>query len=181
MSQRPRRPAVALLVLGTWCLWTASVSFVGPSTLSQARHPKTALQYSIFDGLPNLNPLSDGEEKDGQNPENRYSAREAGDASRVVEVDMPLGVEFEEKEERNIYVKSVDPSSDAFAKGVRPGAQLVMVSATFGDEMWPTREVGMTQLSTVIRSRFGSTMKLALEKEDRNILQSFFEQFQSKG
>jgi len=172
-----------LLVLGIFALFSIrvpSTTFAGVATRASARHPQVAVQYSIFDGLPNLNPLSEGEEKDGDVKDNKYSAREASEASRVVEVDLPLGVEFEEKEEGNVYVKTVDERSDAFAQGVRPGAQLVMVSATFGDEMWPTRGVGMTQLGTVIRSRFGSTIKLALEKEDRNLLQSFFEQFQSK-
>merc|ERR1719382_551889 len=73
-----------------------------------------------------------------------------------------------------IYIKDVDSDSDAYAQGVRPGAQLVMVSATFGDEMWNARNVGMTQFQTVVKSRFGSTMKLALEKEDKGFLDGLF-------
>ncbi len=97
--------------------------------------------------------------------------------SRTVEVSMPLGIEFEEKDGGDIYIKSVDKSSDAYAQGVRPGAQLVMISATFGDEMWNTRNVGLTQFFTVLNSRFGSTMKLALEKEDQNVLAAFMDAF----
>jgi len=88
---------------------------------------------------------------------------------------MPLGIDFEERDGGDIYIRGVDESSDAWSQGVRPGSQLVMVSATFGDEMWNARKVGMTQFMTVVNSRFGSTMKLALEKEDSNILSSFFD------
>lgn len=90
---------------------------------------------------------------------------------------MPLGIDFEERDGGDIYIKAVDKSSDAYAQGVRPGAQLVMISATFGDEMWNTRNVGLTQFFTVLNSRFGSTMKLALEKEDQNVLSAFMDAF----
>lgn len=94
--------------------------------------------------------------------------------SRVVECNMPLGIQFEERDGGDIYIKSADEDSDAYDQGVRPGAQLVMLSATFGDEMWNAKGVGMTQFTTVVNSRFGSTMKLALEKEDKNLLSGFF-------
>ena len=93
---------------------------------------------------------------------------------------MPLGIDFEERDGGDIYIKSVDKSSDAYAQGVRPGAQLVMISATFGDEMWNTRNVGLTQFFTVLNSRFGSTMKLALEKEDQSVLSAFMDAFAPK-
>lgn len=105
------------------------------------------------------------------------AARQPEDSSRVVEVNMPLGIEFEEREGGDIYIKSVDKSSDAYAQGVRSGAQLVMISATFGDEMWSTRGVGLKQFITVVNSRFGGTTKLALEKEDQNVIQAFMEAF----
>ncbi|CAE7153182.1 unnamed protein product [Symbiodinium pilosum] len=93
---------------------------------------------------------------------------------------MPLGVDFEERTGGDIYIKEVDKSSDAWAQGVRPGAQLVMISATFGDEMWNTQGVGMTQFLTVLNSRFGSSMKLALAKEDQNVLSAFLDAFKGK-
>ena len=72
------------------------------------------------------------------------ASRDADDPSRVVEVTIPLGIDFEERDGGDIYIKSVDKSSDAYAQGIRPGAQLVMISATFGDEMWNTRKASNT-------------------------------------
>ncbi|CAJ1352699.1 unnamed protein product [Effrenium voratum] len=147
----------------------AQVAFLQPSRLPRS---KTAMRVKVFD-FPFLN--SDQE----QDPEEAgtRSARQAGETSRVVEVSMPLGMDFEERAGGDIYIKSVEKSSDAYAQGIRPGAQLVMISATFGDEMWNTRNVGLTQFFTVLNSRFGSTMKLALEKEDQNVLSAFMDAF----
>jgi hypothetical protein len=109
------------------------------------------------------------------------SQREADErTSRLVECGLPLGITFEEKDGGDIYIKTVDESSDAYFQGVRPGAQLVLVSATFGDEMWNTKKVGMTQFQTVLNSRFGNTVKLALEKENKNEAGGFWEQFAPK-
>lgn len=40
---------------------------------------------------------------------------------------------------------------------------MTMCSATFGNEMWSTRGVGLTRVLAAIRVRAGSTVKLALE------------------
>ena len=40
---------------------------------------------------------------------------------------------------------------------------MTMCSATFGDEMWSTRGVGLTRVLAAIRVRAGATVKLALE------------------
>jgi hypothetical protein len=136
---------------------------------------RTQLQVDIFGGfrLPEIPKQNLNDPDAGTN-----AAREADEAtSRLIEVNMPLGIAFEEKGGGDIYIKEVDEASDAFAQGVRPGAQLVMVSATFGDDMWNARGVGMTQLNTVIKSRFGATIKLALEKENESFLDNFFGAF----
>lgn len=171
-----RRPAVPL---GALLLAVAGLRVTLPAFVPMGRGRaanRTALRVNMFEGFQNL--VKFGNSEPDPQELNTRSARQADEStSRVVEVNMPLGVQFEEKERGDIYIKSVDKNSDAWEQGVRPGAQLVMVSATFGDEMWNTRRVGMTQLMTVVNSRFGSTMKLALEKEDKNLLNTFFEAF----
>ena len=41
-----------------------------------------------------------------------------------------------------------------------------MCSATFGDEMWSTRGVGLTRVLAAIRVRAGATVKLVFESPD---------------
>ncbi|CAE8589353.1 unnamed protein product [Polarella glacialis] len=169
------RSALALLLatVGLRSTWLAFVGSPGPS--DAARTSRTSLRVNMFESFSNLVSKNIGG-NGGENDEelNTRSSRTVDESrARVVEVDMPLGVEFEEKSGGDIYIKAVDKDSDAWDKGVRSGAQLVMVSATFGDEMWTTRKVGMTQFTTVVKSRFGSTIKLALEKEDQNVISSF--------
>lgn len=41
-----------------------------------------------------------------------------------------------------------------------------MCSATFGDQMWSTRGVGLTRVLAAIRVRAGSTVKLVFESKD---------------
>jgi len=158
-------------------LQLASRAFAGPA--AGGRTPaRVARQVNIFEGLPSLPAF--GERLDPEETGTR-SARVVDESqSRLVEVNMPLGMAFEERDGGDIYISGVDESSDAYSQGVRPGAQLVMVSATFGDEMWNARKVGMTQFMTVVNSRFGSTMRLALEKEDQNVIGSFLEAFKPK-
>jgi len=162
-----------LLAFACWhALFTAFVG--GSSNTSGSRMPA---RVNIFDfgfeavGGQELNKKEVGTK----------SQREADMAtSRLVECSKPLGVQFEEKDGGDIYIKAVDPASDAYDQGVRAGAQLVMVSATFGDEMWNTKQVGMTQLMTVLNSRFGNTITLALEKENKAAAGGFFDQFAPK-
>uniref|UniRef100_A0A7S1WRY9 PDZ domain-containing protein n=1 Tax=Alexandrium catenella TaxID=2925 RepID=A0A7S1WRY9_ALECA len=180
MAAFPRRRSttaatLAAALLAVICCHAVLDAFVGLHPSATRAPTKVPMRVNIFEGLPKF-PSMGGE----QDPEEvgTRSAREADEStSRLVEVNMPLGIEFEERSGGDIYCKTVDPASDAFSQGVRPGAQLVMVSATFGDEMWNARGVGMTQLMTVVNSRFGATMKLALEKEDKSFLSSFMEAF----
>lgn len=161
--------ALTLLVLAVH--FVVQVAFVSGPVERARRSTHTQTRVSIFDGLPELSFDFGGGKERADEP---LSARTAQNVNgRVVEVNLPLGITFEEREAGNIYIKAVDPSSDAYKKGVRPGAQLVMVSAVFGDELWTTRNVGMTQVQTVIQSRFGQTIELALENEDQNIVSSF--------
>jgi hypothetical protein len=46
---------------------------------------------------------------------------------------------------------------------VKEGDIVTMCSATFGDEMWSTRGVGLTRVLAAIRVRSGATVKLVFE------------------
>jgi len=46
---------------------------------------------------------------------------------------------------------------------VKEGDIVTMCSATFGDEMWSTRGVGLSRVLAAIRVRSGATVKLVLE------------------
>lgn len=173
-SSRAAR-CVAAAALGTAC-WNVSwaaldFAFAGVRPTGRPT-PQTSLNYNIFEGVQSLFP-SGGEEVDPDEVGTR-SQRAVDSNARLVECDLPLGVVFEEKDGGDIYVKDVDDRSSAWRQGVRPGAQLTMISATFGDEMWTARKVGLTQFYTVLNSRFGSTIRLALEKENQSLLSNLF-------
>lgn len=44
---------------------------------------------------------------------------------------------------------------------------MTMCSATFGNDMWSTRGVGLTRVLAAIRVRSGNTVKLVLESPDQ--------------
>lgn len=44
-----------------------------------------------------------------------------------------------------------------------------MCSATFGDQLWSTRGVGLTRVLSAIRVRAGPTVKLVLESTNENV------------
>jgi len=155
------------------------VAFViGRGSAATTRESAIARQVNIFEGIFTSN--VQGDEPSGEsNWDGDRGAREADETQgRIVECNLPLGVEFEEKGRGDIYIKSVDQDSDAWSQGVRAGAQVTWMSATFGDEMWSARGVGMTQFMTGIRSRFGNTLKLSLDKENRGFLDDFFSSLQ---
>jgi len=172
--------SVAAAALAALC-WSASLralDFALAGAAAGARAPsQVQRRYSIFDGI-NL-PSVGGPEQDPDEVGTR-SQREVDSGARLVECSLPLGIEFEEKDGGDIYIKNVEQGTDAWEQGVRPGAHLTMLSATFGDEMWSARKVGMTQFYQTLNSRFGNTISLALEKENQNVLSSFFASFAPK-
>lgn len=90
--------------------------------------------------------------------------RQASVSDRVVELRRPLGVVLEEDEDGNVYVDAVAPKGNAARTGmVKEGDIVTMVSATFGDQMWSCRGVGLTRVLAAIRVRAGPNVKLALE------------------
>jgi len=166
---------VVAVLLALACCRALITTFVGGPNATTT--PQVPARVNIFDfNLPTVG----GQELDPSEVGTK-SQREADESnSRLVEISLPLGIRFEEKDGGDIYVKAVDESSDAYAQGIRPGAQVAMVSATFGDEMWQAEKVGMTQYMNVVNSRFGNTIRLALKNEDKNVLGGFLDQFKPK-
>ena len=92
------------------------------------------------------------------------ASRSAGADDRVVELKRPLGLILEEDDDGNVYVETVAPRGNAARTGmVKEGDIVTMCSATFGDQMWSTRGVGLTRVLAAIRVRAGPTVKLVFE------------------
>jgi len=92
------------------------------------------------------------------------SSRSAGNEDRVVELKRPLGVVLAEDDNGNVFVETVAPRGNAARTGqVKEGDIVTMCSATFGDQMWSTRGVGLTRVLAAIRVRAGPTVKLVVE------------------
>jgi len=96
------------------------------------------------------------------------SSRSAGAEDTVVELLRPLGLILNQDSDGNVYVETVAPKGNAARTGkVKEGDIVTMCSATFGNEMWSTRGVGLTRVLAAIRVRSGNTVKLALETSDQ--------------
>jgi len=92
------------------------------------------------------------------------ASRSASVNDRVVELKRPLGIVLDEDEEGNVFVAVVAPKGNAARSGmVKKGDVVTMTSATFGDQMWSCRGVGLSRVEAAIRVRAGPTVKLALE------------------
>lgn len=92
------------------------------------------------------------------------SSRQAGIDDRVVELRRPLGLVLNEDGNGNVFVETVAPRGNAARSGiVREGDVVTMCSATFGDQMWSTRGVGLSRVLAAIRVRAGPTVKLVFE------------------
>ena len=63
-----------------------------------------------------------------------------------------------------VFVKSIEKNSRAEATGkVFVGDIVAMASATFGDDMWSCRGVGLTRVMSVIKMRNSKPVRLILE------------------
>mmetsp|Transcript_19086 Transcript_19086/g.22951 ORF Transcript_19086/g.22951 Transcript_19086/m.22951 type:complete len:194 (-) Transcript_19086:182-763(-) len=92
------------------------------------------------------------------------SSRSAENEDRVVELKRPLGVVLSEDDNGNVFVETVAPRGNAARTGkVKEGDIVTMCSATFGDQMWSTRGVGLTRVLAAIRVRAGPTVSLVFE------------------
>mmetsp|Transcript_72959 Transcript_72959/g.110079 ORF Transcript_72959/g.110079 Transcript_72959/m.110079 type:complete len:201 (+) Transcript_72959:227-829(+) len=92
------------------------------------------------------------------------ASRSASADDTVVELMRPLGLVLNEDENKNVYVETVAPRGNAARTGqVKEGDIVTMCSATFGDQMWSTRGVGLSRVLAAIRVRAGPTVKLVFE------------------
>ncbi|KAG7353220.1 hypothetical protein IV203_009269 [Nitzschia inconspicua] len=95
-------------------------------------------------------------------------SRSAQSGDNVVELMRPLGLVLNQDEKGNVYVETVAPRGNAARTGkVKEGDIVTMCSATFGDEMWSTRGVGLTRVLAAIRVRAGPTVKLVFESPNQ--------------
>lgn len=100
----------------------------------------------------------------------RYSraSRSAGNDDNCVELTRPLGLVLNQDDDGNVYVETVAPRGNAARTGrVKEGDIVTMCSATFGDDMWSTRGVGLTRVLAAIRVRAGPYVKLVFESPNQ--------------
>lgn len=77
---------------------------------------------------------------------NRSQRRAAAD-DRMVELRMPMGMDLDEDANGNVFVKSIEKGGRAEKSGmIFVGDIVAMVSATFGDDMWSARGVGLDRV-----------------------------------
>lgn len=90
--------------------------------------------------------------------------RSADVNDRVVTLNKPLGIVLNQDDKGNVYVETIAPRGNAARSGlVKEGDYVVMCSATFGDELWSTRGVGLSRVLNAIKVRSGNTVKLVFE------------------
>eukprot|EP00177_Eucheuma_denticulatum_P007117 GFKZ01012942.1.p2 GENE.GFKZ01012942.1~~GFKZ01012942.1.p2 ORF type:complete len:257 (-),score=43.87 GFKZ01012942.1:2054-2824(-) len=102
-----------------------------------------------------------------QNEEDR-AKRAVSSVDRAVVIQKPLGLVLEEGQDGMVFVAEIDPDGNAADSGeVNEGDILVAVSATFGEEVWSTRGVGLDRVMKSIRIRSGDFVTLVLESPDQ--------------
>lgn len=93
--------------------------------------------------------------------------RKAGADDRSVELRKPMGIDLDEDDEGDVFVVGMDPKGRAAKSGmVFIGDRVNMVSATFGDDMWSCRGVGLTRVLSCIKVRNTKPVQLILEAPD---------------
>lgn len=96
------------------------------------------------------------------------SKRVVTNQDRAVVLQKPLGIVLEEGQDGMVFVAEVDPDGNAADSGeVNEGDILVAVSATFGEDVWSTRGVGLDRVMKSIRIRSGDFVTLVLESPDQ--------------
>lgn len=102
-----------------------------------------------------------------QDDEDR-SRRVVGANERSVVLQKPLGLVLEEGQDGMVFVAEIDRDGNAFDSGeVAEGDVVVAVSATFGEEVWSTRGVGLDRVLKSIRIRAGDFVTLVLESPEK--------------
>jgi len=149
-------------------LASTTAAFTLPSTCQNPLNIQNKMTSSGITSTSTATQLSMANDKDLM----RWAraSRSASADDRVVELRRPLGLVLDEDDSGNVYVETVAPRGNAARTGlVKEGDIVVMCSATFGDQLWSTRGVGLTRVLAAIRVRAGATVTLVLEStDDRN-------------
>jgi len=103
------------------------------------------------------------------NGENR-AKRIVTNEDRYAILQKPLGIILEEGDDGMVFIAKIDPAGNAAQSGfdIRVGDIITAVSATFGDEVWSTRGVGLDRVLKSIKIRSGDFVTLVLEGQDEN-------------
>jgi C-terminal processing protease CtpA/Prc len=102
-------------------------------------------------------------ENDAFRKQNR-EMRKASATDRLVEIRAPLGLVLDEDEDGNVFVVEVEKGGRAERTGkVFQGDYIAMAQATFGDDMWSCRGVGLDRVLSVVKMRNNKPVKLVLE------------------
>ena len=84
---------------------------------------------------------------------------------------LQLGLKFKESTGKAVVIDKILPNTEAArleTEGkIKPGDEVTMVSATFGDEMWSARGVGKYRLEKSIAVRQGMTISFVFESSDK--------------
>ena len=111
---------------------------------------------------------------------NDLSLRGAPAGARVVQFrkqnaatqGLQLGLKFKESFGKGVFIKEIIPGSQVAQMEaqdkLRVGDEIVMVSATFGNEMWSARGIGKVRLEKSIAVRQGGTIQFVVEQADDN-------------
>ena len=69
-----------------------------------------------------------------------------------------------------VFIANIDPNGNAAKSNfdIRIGDIVVAVSATFGDEVWSTRGVGIDRVLKSIKIRAGDFVTIVLESSEEN-------------
>merc|ERR1712113_405834 len=118
--------------------------------------------------------------EESQKQRNSLSRRSAQAGDRKVSFRKPnmatdglsLGLKFRESFGKAVYIDKIVPNTGAARlerEGkIKVGDEVVMVSATFGGEMWSARNVGKYRLEKSIAVRQGMTIDFVFENSDDN-------------
>jgi hypothetical protein len=96
--------------------------------------------------------------------------RSVNNEERYAIIQKPLGIVLEEAEDGMVCIAKISPNGNAAKSGfdIRVGDIIVAVSATFGDEVWSTRGVGLEMVLKSIKIRSGDFVTIVLESENQN-------------
>lgn len=125
-------------------------------------HSRSSSKIAVM-GSNRHHELSMAVKNDQQARANRET-RKAGADDRMIELKKPLGLVLDEDPDGNVFVTSIEANGRAEKSGkVFVGDQVMMVSATFGDDLWSCEGVGLTRVLSCIKVRNTKPVQLVLK------------------